>query len=174
MMAAATNTVESTNTTTDPAVEVKSKAKGKVKKLVLVNKGFRPGIQIAGTGPAATDVYSIVFGVPLATSIGTADEIGQIHLFATGLDALAQTEAVGVVSNIGIVEGKAEVTLKLVVPDDFPTDPTDEQKDGLVATAFQKLNDYLVDTAVLKVGNTRNRPTWAYKVNGSVLDDGQF
>jgi hypothetical protein len=183
-MTSATNTVESTVTTdaTTGIEEVKAKAtgkgKGKTPRLKLVKKGFRPGVQVPANGSAVADVYNIVFSIPLSTAFGTADEISLIRQFAVDLDALARTEKVGVVGKIGIVEGTAEVMLKLALPDDFPAEPADqikdEIKDDLATEAFTKVHPVVKDAAVLKVGNVRNRPTWIFKVNNSPLDDGLF
>lgn len=162
-----------TATTTLANAVVKRRAKGKVAKLKLATRGFRPGTTV-GAVEAVSNVYSVVFGIPVSNAVGSADEISQAHRYAVGLDALAQVESVGVVEKVGIANGTVDVMLKLAVPSDFPTEPTDQQKDDLVATAFTKIRQFMTDAEALKTRPGRRPATWKFKLNGSVLEEGRF
>jgi hypothetical protein len=160
-MTSATNAVEST---TAPAAEAKAKStgnpKGKLSKLINP-AGWRSlfGNEVV----SAVSPYSLVLTIPVSAAVGNAEEVAAIHEFATGLDTLAKSEAVGDVENFGIADGTAEVVVRVNLPDDFPGNPSNEDRVGLVNSVIDKVWPYLTAAAVMKVRAGRNRAAWAFK-----------
>jgi hypothetical protein len=155
-------------TTTADNGEVKAITKPKGKLPKLINPAGWPSL-FGNEVVSAVSPYWLVLSIPVAASLGTADELTAIHEFAAGLDTLAKSEAVGVVEKLGIADGTADVMMRVNRPDDFPGNPSNEDHVGLVDSVLDKVMPYLTNAAVMKLGTGRNRSAWAFKLNNNPI-----
>lgn len=162
--------IAATNGVAAPAVEVKSKStgnpKGKLPK--LINPAGWPSL-FGNEVVSAVSPYWLVLTIPVAAAVGNADEVAEVHEFAIGLDTLAKSEAVGVVEKFGIADGTAEVMMRVNLPEDFPSNPSNDDHVGLVNSVIDKVRPYLANAAVMKLGTGRNRAAWAFKLNNNAI-----
>jgi len=140
--------------------------KGRVPKLIRKESSFRLGA--ATSTVSSAEVYGLYFTIPGSGGFGTKEEAGQVHEFAHQLNEQAKTTKVGGVEKVGVGNNSFEVMLKLDQPAGF-NDP-----DDLVSNAFRSLEGFLTSSMLLTGAWSRHRPAWKYKLNGSVLDEGDF